>query len=197
MTRFALLATLMVVFFALVSGCDSAPTPLALANASSATVQTFAVRGGRSLDLLFEPMQWPAGASYTVSTANASMTSSATAAGTHAVSWSAAPAVARRLVGYLGSQQQAALDVEGTSIGGSTAKGPTSTHVRVECSAGRCFTAIEYDYHRSNPDGSGTTVWSPPNRALVLVDRLQLEVADGGNYGDVTITSPEPLQLTR
>ena len=181
----------------LVSGCDTAPTPFALANLSSQPSQTFYVRGDGGIDLRFEPMNWSNGQFVAVSVMGGEVRSTAGPTGSHTLSWTNQTVAVQRIVGYLGGQVQAAFDPAGGSDGGNVTRGPTSIHRIKSCAGTQCTYATEYDYELSDPGGSGTAAWSRPGGPPVVVDRVRFQVADQSKESSLLVTSPETLHLVQ
>lgn len=181
----------------LVSGCDTAPTPFALSNLSAQPSQTFYTRGDGGIDLHFEPMDWSDGQFIAVSVEGGEVRSTTGPSGNHTLSWTKQTVTVHHIVGYLGGQVQAVLDPVNGNTGGDATRGPTSVHRIKSCAGAQCTYATEYDYERSAPDGSGTAVWSRPDGAPIVVDRVRFQIADQSKESSLLVTSPEPLRLVQ
>jgi hypothetical protein len=49
------------------------------------------------------------------------------------------------------------------------------------CRGSVCVEVIEYDYDLTEPDGNGTTQWSPPSGPPASIDRLRIELSEAAS----------------
>lgn len=182
----------------LAAACDTSADPPASPPAADAglfVARTFHVsQAPGALDVRFYAPALEPGERVSVEAGAVRLHSTARADGRHAVSWTGPARSARRVVGVLRGEVQAAFAPGPSPDAGTTEAPPTSVHRRRLCRGGECVEIVEYDYDLTAPSGDGTARWTPPGGTPLAVDRLRFETA-GPPTRAVTVTSPDALRL--